>query len=345
MLSTLFFWFLQARDTADLDIVLDSAVEKIVPLIENAHPDVQDGFLVSLSRYHFQFDLHSEKQYITQTLAIKIQNALDRRALAFACVAWAPICEKWWDTHCNLIACEDDTDNYYHFFERIDDDRIYTDPVYATDRNLAWRVLDSYEAPKVIVEKSMEASIREAYDQVQWFVDNVPQLKEALGWNELVFILKDVYRPYDGSVDLFESAMHQWISPVYITYGWDHTRGAAIDLTLWLRDIQGEVTELRMGSTFDEFHTERVVWSWTETWWVAHHAEEMWRTREWDGSDAYLSYEEKWFASIDMNPMTLRALLRESMVRAWFKPYDKEWWHYAIVAIRNTHPRYYFPIY
>lgn len=53
--------------------------------------------------------------------------------------------------------------------------------------------------------------------------------------------------------------MAQGIHPAYITYGGDHTRGAAIDLTIGIQEADGTVTELWMGSVFDEFHTHRVV--------------------------------------------------------------------------------------
>jgi zinc D-Ala-D-Ala dipeptidase len=80
----------------------------------------------------------------------------------------------------------------------------------------------------------------------------------------------------------------------YIAERSGHSRGSTVDLTL-VRRADG--SELDMGSPFDLFSPK----SWP--------------------SDR----------SVSALAQSNRALLAEAMMRAGFRPYDKEWWHFTLV--------------
>lgn len=112
-----------------------------------------------------------------------------------------------------------------------------------------------------------------------------------------VFHVWDAYRPYEVQKYMWEKIKDpRYVADPY-KGGSSHNKGAAIDLTLALKDAKGNET-LPMGTDFDFFGEE------------AHHG--------YTG----LSDEEK----------KNRNLLKEVMEAAGFKPLSTEWWHYSYPA-------------
>jgi len=79
----------------------------------------------------------------------------------------------------------------------------------------------------------------------------------------------------------------------YISSRSGHSRGSTVDLTLY-RLANGK--EVDMGAPYDYFGE------------ISHHA----------------------FSDLTKDQLALRALLKDHMNRANFRPYSKEWWHYTL---------------
>lgn len=114
---------------------------------------------------------------------------------------------------------------------------------------------------------------------------------EELGRQRLGLVVYDAYRPHRAA-----HAMADWCAANapellsgYIARDSRHSRGIAIDVGLFQRE-SGAV--LPMGTDFDEFHP---------------------------GSH---------FANATGAARAHRRLLRETMMRHGFSPYDREWWHF-----------------
>lgn len=82
----------------------------------------------------------------------------------------------------------------------------------------------------------------------------------------------------------------------YIASRSGHTRGSTIDLTIVDMDVEGSPRELDMGTPFDFFSTS-----------------------SWGRSPA-----------VSGQARANRLLLQSLMVRAGFRPYEREWWHFTL---------------
>lgn len=93
----------------------------------------------------------------------------------------------------------------------------------------------------------------------------------------------------------------------YIAARSAHSRGSTVDLTL-LDMVTGH--EVNMGSPFDLF-----------------------------GEISHPSYQ-----GITDDQYEMRMLLRDSMVRAGFEPYEKEWWHFTLIDEPYPDRAFDFPV-
>jgi D-alanyl-D-alanine dipeptidase len=170
------------------------------------------------------------------------------------------------------------------------------DAKYATWDNFTGKPVDGYEVNRIAGTCALAAALREAKDQAA-----------ALGYGLLLW---DGYRPqcavncflrwsiqpedgrtkerYYPNIDRTEM-----VTRGYIASKSSHSRGSAVDLTLYRLDTG---TLVPMGSRFD-FMDER-----------SHHA-----SKEVSGNEAQN-----------------RRLLCSVMEYSGFEPYEYEWWHYVL---------------
>src|SRR5690606_6984838 len=105
----------------------------------------------------------------------------------------------------------------------------------------------------------------------------------------ITLVIYDCYRPYGYQQKMYEIVNN----PRYVAppgKGSNHNRGQAVDLTL--ADENGVL--LDMGNLFDDFSA------------LSHYDNE----------------------SIPKEAAKNRKLLRKIMIKAGFKPYNNEWWHF-----------------
>ncbi|MDL2318608.1 M15 family metallopeptidase, partial [Eubacteriales bacterium OttesenSCG-928-A19] len=167
---------------------------------------------------------------------------------------------------------------------------------YATWDNFTGRPVDGYRANRIVGSDVMADALREARDRAA-----------ALGYGLLLW---DGYRP-QRAVDCFlrwaalpedgnakarfypNIARSEMVSQGYVAAKSGHSRGSAVDLTLYRLDTDALVP---MGTDFD-FMDER-----------SHH-----------GS-----------GQVPADAARNRELLLGVMERSGFEPYAYEWWHYLL---------------
>ena len=164
---------------------------------------------------------------------------------------------------------------------------------YFATYNFVGARVDGYLEPVVLYTREAAAALKEVSDDVK-----------AQGYRLKVY---DAYRPQcavDHFVrwgkDLADSLMKPYFYPEvdksllfergYIAEKSGHTRGSAIDLTLF---DMATGKELDMGGVHD-----------------------------WFGIESHPDYGEEQFRN--------RMILREAMLRHGFQPYDCEWWHFSL---------------
>ncbi len=170
------------------------------------------------------------------------------------------------------------------------------DAKYATWDNFTGKPVKGYEVNRIAGSYELAAALLEA--------------KELAAVQGYGLLLWDGYRP-QRAVDCFlqwsEQPEDGWtkkqyypnidrakmIASGYVASKSSHSRGSAIDLTLYRLDT-GEI--ISMGSSFD-FMDER-----------SHHAAK----------------------GISSTEAENRQILRAIMENSGFKPYDYEWWHYVL---------------
>lgn len=170
------------------------------------------------------------------------------------------------------------------------------DAKYATWDNFTGRPVNGYEANRIVGTDALAAALSSAQKQAA-----------ALGYGMLLW---DGYRP-QRAVDCFlcwsvqpedgrtkekhypNIAREEMISLGYVAPQSSHSRGSAIDLTLYRLDTGDMVS---MGSNFD-FMDER-----------SHHAS----------------------AAVTAGESEHRRLLRSIMEHNGFEAYENEWWHYLL---------------
>ena len=170
------------------------------------------------------------------------------------------------------------------------------DAKYATWDNFTGRPVNGYEANRIVGTFELAEALQKAREQAA-----------ALGYGLLLW---DAYRP-QRAVDCFlrwsaqpedgrtkekhypNIAREEMISMGYVASHSSHSRGSAVDLTIYQLDTGDMVA---MGSSFD-FMDER-----------SHHA-----------STDVTAAEAKH-----------RRLLRSIMEQSGFEAYENEWWHYLL---------------
>lgn len=167
---------------------------------------------------------------------------------------------------------------------------------YYSTYNFVGDRIDGYEAPVALISKEGAEALKKAADN----------LKEK-GFRLKIF---DAYRPQTAvnhfirwAEDVDDIRMKQYFYPgvdksllfelEFICAKSSHSRGSTVDLTLFDMDTEREVD---MGGTFD-----------------------------WFGEESYPDYE-----GITEEQKAHRAILRDAMIGAGFKPFDTEWWHFTL---------------
>ena len=167
---------------------------------------------------------------------------------------------------------------------------------YYSTYNFIGSRIDSYLAPLAISTRAAADALKQASDELQ-----------SMGYVIKVF---DAYRP-QGAVDHFvrwaideadiatkatfypDITKDRLFPEGYIAEKSGHSRGSTIDLTI-IEMLSGK--ELDMGSAFDFFGE------------ISHHATDL----------------------ITEEQANNRLILKNAMIKAGFRPYDEEWWHYTL---------------
>lgn len=156
--------------------------------------------------------------------------------------------------------------------------------------------IDGYEAPVALMTKEGAEALKRASDALI-----------AKGYRLKVF---DAYRPQTAvnhfirwAEDVEDVRMKKYFYPMvdksmlfeleFICAKSSHSRGSTIDLTLFDMDTEREVD---MGGTYD-----------------------------WFGEESYPDYD-----GISEEQKANRAVLRDAMLQAGFKPFATEWWHFTL---------------
>ncbi|MCQ2342348.1 MAG: M15 family metallopeptidase [Paludibacteraceae bacterium] len=167
---------------------------------------------------------------------------------------------------------------------------------YHSTYNFVGTRIDGYDEPIALLTRQAADSLRMVSDE----------LKQQ-GYLLKVF---DAYRPQCAvdhfvrwSKDVSDTIMKPFFYPDlakdrlfpegFICEYSSHTRGSTVDLTLF--DMATE-REVDMGGTFD-----------------------------WFGMSSYPTYTD-----LNEDQLAMRRLLRETMLRHGFKPFDTEWWHFTL---------------
>ena len=167
---------------------------------------------------------------------------------------------------------------------------------YFSTYNFVGDRIDGYEAPVALLTKEAASALRIAADSLL-----------ARGYRLKIF---DAYRPQTAvnhfirwAEDVPDVRMKEYFYPDvdksllfdlgFICARSSHSRGSTVDLTLF--DVSTG-REVDMGGTFD-----------------------------WFGKESYPDY-----AGVSESQSALRALLRDAMTAAGFKPFDTEWWHFTL---------------
>ncbi|MEM9280346.1 MAG: M15 family metallopeptidase [Verrucomicrobiota bacterium] len=167
---------------------------------------------------------------------------------------------------------------------------------YATRNNFVGDRVDGYQRPRIILTAEAAEALKRVHQDL-----------ESKGYGLLVF---DGYRP-QRAVNHFvrwgrdlqdQKTKRQYYPEVpkselfrrgYIATRSGHSRGSTVDLTLVDRGTRKEVD---MGTPFDYF--DHKSWTYSET--------------------------------VTKKQSAHRRVLRETMGKHGFRPYDREWWHFTL---------------
>lgn len=198
------------------------------------------------------------------------------------------------NTPAQKVAPEMDASDFVNVADVVPD-VIYEIRYYGTYNFVGARV-DGYEAPIAMLTKEAAAALKNASDDLL-----------AQGYRLKVF---DAYRPQTAvnhfirwAKDVNDTLTKQYFYPDidksrlfdegFICARSGHSRGSTIDLTLF--DMKTE-REVDMGGTFD-----------------------------WFGLESYPDYP-----NLTEDQIAKRQLLRDAMMKAGFKPFETEWWHFTL---------------
>lgn len=188
---------------------------------------------------------------------------------------------------------------------------VIIEPRYYSTYNFVGQRIDGYEEPCIIFSREAALALKHVSDELM-----------QQGYRLKVY---DAYRP-QRSVDHFarwaedvnDTTMKAYFYPEvdkrrlfkddYIDYHSGHTRGSAIDLTLFDMRTGKEVD---MGGTFDHF-----------------------------GIESHPSHK----ATLTEQQYANRMLLRKVMMAHGFKPTLTEWWHFALVTEPYPNTYFTFPV-
>jgi D-alanyl-D-alanine dipeptidase len=196
-------------------------------------------------------------------------------------------------------------------------DGLVVDMRYFGTHNFVGEKIDGYQAPRCLLSQPAADALAAVQLDLAGRGQPLPQLpfitpslRELVG-RGLGLKVFDCYRPQRAVAHFMRWAQNvdevsrkaefypevdkrDLFKEGYIAERSGHSRGSTVDLTL-VRRADG--SELDMGSPFDLFSPK----SWP--------------------SDR----------SVSALAQSNRALLAEAMMRAGFRPYDKEWWHFTLV--------------
>lgn len=167
---------------------------------------------------------------------------------------------------------------------------------YYSTYNFVGDRIDGYEAPTALLTREAAAALKKASDDLL-----------AQGYRLKIF---DAYRPQTAvnhfirwAEQVDDIRMKPYFYPdvdksrlfelEFICARSSHSRGSTVDLTLFNMNTEREVD---MGGTFD-----------------------------WFGKESYPDYE-----GITDEQIAMRHTLRDAMLRAGFKPFPTEWWHFTL---------------
>ena len=212
--------------------------------------------------------------------------------------------------------------------------RVYVDPVYATEGNFTGRPLDGYSAKKVWIHP----------DALEVLQEDTPALQGRLkthlmkaGMDErqatqesarFFYLIKDAYRPFRATTD-----MNRWRTKVNsdsdpsnnVGSGWiagtvsNHNRGYTVDRTLVRKMDDGTFREVWMGSHFDEFNSNSYLMS-------EGGSSHIVGGRGHSSLDDKFAYGGSYFVVPQLSTSDLRKILAD----APGSDYWMEWWHTTI---------------
>lgn len=180
------------------------------------------------------------------------------------------------------------------------------DSKYATWDNFTGKPVDGYEVNRIVVSDAMANALRQAKERASLLGYGLLILDGYRPQRAVNSFLRWSAQPEDGSTKAAyypNIERSEMISKGYIATRSGHSRGSAVDLTLYRLDTDAL---LPMGSSFD-FMDER-----------SHHT-----------SNAVSSHEAE-------NRQILCALMEAS----GFEPFAYEWWHYVLK--NEPYPTTYF---
>ncbi|MDR1117651.1 MAG: hypothetical protein LBL09_05330 [Oscillospiraceae bacterium] len=178
---------------------------------------------------------------------------------------------------------------------------IKEDSKYAGSDNFMGRPIDGYIGNRVVVSREVGTALKAVNDSLK---------EKGLG-----LLVYDGYRPGRAEADIFawinregDPGMKEEHYPtldkedlpgIYLAKNSRHTRGIAVDLTLY--DL-ATGNALEMGTIFDFFSPV-----------------------SWYKSD-----------SVTPHQLNCRRILREAMIAGGFSPYESEWWHFNFLSGKSN---------
>lgn len=192
---------------------------------------------------------------------------------------------------------------------------VKTEIRYATDYNFVGEVIDGYDEPIAILTRQATDSLRVVNDELRQrglclkiYDGYRPKRAVAhfMRWGEDIqdTRMKEVFYPEMRKEDIIPGG--------FLARRSRHSCGSTVDLTLY--DMAAE-QDVDMGSPFDYFGEASSA--------LAQPGQKI-------GTVTPLTEEQ----------YRMRQLLRETMMRHGFRPYDKEWWHFTLRG--EPHPKRYF---
>ncbi len=171
---------------------------------------------------------------------------------------------------------------------------------YFTTNNFMGEQATGYKANRVILSKKAALALKNAADELR-----------TMGY---VIKVYDAYRPQSAvdhfvrwsktsdqrnKADYYPTLSKTSLFPRYIAKKSGHSKGSTIDMTICYKDTGEEVD---MGSHFDFFGEA------SHTMFLGKYS----------GGEVTKEHQKN------------RLLLRKTMVKHGFKPYDNEWWHFTL---------------